>query len=225
MKLLKLEGYNLETDSMNDGSNIHDAPLRISLGTMSNYEDISSAENWDKYGMEFTDYLFSRDEINKLLFPKCNPNYPTIDFSGWFTNLTNSERELMSRYILAPYQLRRMVFSEETDRNNWFYLLAISQGTGSNNYTGRALIIEKMRRYIADLVRVETLTMAQTQEFFRDVDAKINWYVNSADPSFKFWLNNEYDYVNSGFAQKSYFTQDILDGLMHIYNGYDYLDN
>lgn len=226
MKLIKLENYDLDTDSMLDVSSIPSSPIKISNTVENGYVDISSAENWDKYGHLFMDFLFVRDEINSILFLLANPSYPTINFAGWFNgNITSSQKQIMAKYILAPYALRLTVQTEEEDKGHWYDLLNISQGTGSIKFTGRALIVEKMRKSIAEKVRKETMTMATSQQFFKDVDAMLNWYINTASPDFKWWLSNASGtaYENNGFEQKSYWTQSIEDELLSIYNGQDYV--
>lgn len=187
-----------------------------------NKTDVSTAENWDKYGKYFTDYLFYRDAINIILITKANPNSPTIDFSGWGT-LTSSEQEIMSRYVLCPYALRLTVFTEAEDKENWKSLVQITQGleSPSTPFTGRALVVEKMRGLIADKVRVEQMTMATSQQFFKDVFELTEWYMRAACPDFKLWLTNEVGspYENDGFEQKVYWSQQLEDELMDIYNG------
>lgn len=184
------------------------------------YEDITSAKNWDKYGDLVTDYLFYRYEIQCLLIPKCNPNYPTIDFSGW-SNLTNSEKFLMCKYILAPYQLRLTVQDDNDDEKCWFNLLNITQGVRAERFTGRALLIEKMRKCVANKVRKEEMEMAVTQQFFKDVFLFIQYYIAAAAPDFMLWLTNAEgtEFESDGFAQKTYYTEELKNELMDIYEG------
>lgn len=184
------------------------------------FQDISSAEGWDNYGYIVKDYLFYRYEIQVILIPLANPNYPTINFSGW-GNLTASQKEIMSRYILAPYSLRLTVFSDADDEKNWFNLLNITQGLPTHRYTGRALLIERMRKHVANKVRREELALASTQQFFEDIFLLIQYYIASANPKFKLWLTNAVGtaYENDGFEQKSYWSQQLEDELMDIYNG------
>lgn len=177
---------------------------------------------WDKYGKFVIDYLFYRDKINTILFPICNPNYPTVDFSGW-GNLTAEQKEIMARYVLAPYALRLTVYSDEIDSANWSNLLQVTQGTETVqfHYTGRALLVENMRRHVAHKVRKELMTMTDSQLFFKDVFEFTEWYIRAACPDFKQWLTNEIGspYENTGFAQESYYNITLKDELMSIYNG------
>jgi hypothetical protein len=183
----------------------------------------NDAVYWDLYGMQVMDYIFVRDNINNLLFPICNPNYPpTIDFSGW-NNLTAAQKEIMARYVLAPYALRLTIYTDQEDKNHWQSLIQVTQGLQNNNYlfTGRAMIIEKMRSCVADKVRIETFSMAESQIFFKDVFDFTEWYIRAACPDFKQWLTNEIGspYENDGFAQKSYYSEALKNSLMDIYNG------
>lgn len=183
----------------------------------------NDAESWDLYGKYVMDYLFYRDKINTILFAKANPNLPTIDFSGFFTVLTANERLLMCKYVLAPYALRTAVVSDEIDYQNWDILLEITQGLETNDkkYTGRALLIEKMRRHVAHKVRKELMTMADSQSFYKDCGGLTTWYIRAACPDFKQWITNEVGsaYENDGFAQKTYYSETLMNELMSIYNG------
>lgn len=188
------------------------------------FTDISNnAVLIDKYGTRVRDYLFVRDDINNILFPKANPNYlsspSVIDFSGFFTVLTAEERKIMAKHILAPYALRLTQFSDADDKENWFELLRITQGTEHEKtpFTGRALLIEMMRRHVANKVRIEELTMPQTQEFFEDVFELTEWYIRSANPKFKLWLTSTGIYQNNGFNSKSYWSQALEGELIEIY--------
>lgn len=174
----------------------------------------NDAVQWHLYGKQVLDYIFVRDKINNILFLKANPNYPTIDFSGFFTELTSDERLLMCQYVLAPYALRIIVVSEEEDKNNWENLVQITQGTENPKapFTGRSLIVERMRWEVAHEVRKENLTMEQSQQFFKDVFELTEWYIRAACPEFKLWLASE-------FETKDYYSSDLHDRLNNIYEG------
>ena len=204
--------------------NIDNPAVLYQEEAVENYTDYSdSAIHWDKYGKMVMDYLFYRDKINQILFIKANPNYPEIDFSGFFGVMNGEERLIMCKYIQAPYSLRLMVVSEEEDIVNWNILLQISQGLENNNnhFTGRALLIENMRKNVADLVRKQELSITNSQQFFRDVAEIVDWYIRAACPDFKQWLSNEEGspYESNGFAQKSYYNEGIKNKLLLIYEG------
>lgn len=177
----------------------------------------------DLYGRHVRDYLFYRDDINNILFIKANPNYPTVDFSGFFTNMTADERKIMCKYILAPYALRLTQYTDEQDEENWFRLLRITQGLERPDkpFTGRALLIERMRRHVANYVRKELLTMVQTQQFYEDVFQLTEFYIRAATPKFKQWLYSTAPYDLTGFNSTSYWNQTLEDELIAIYEGLD----
>jgi hypothetical protein len=126
----------------------------------------------------------------------------------------------MSRYILAPYTLRLTIHTDTIDEQNWFNLIQVTQGLDSQKepFTGRTLLIEKMRKCIANKVRKELMTIATSQQFFKDVFQMLEWYIRAACPDFKLWLTNASPYDADGFEEKSYWTQDLEDELMDIYN-------
>lgn len=200
------QGYNPELLNGNK-------PFIKSLVNVAGYNDITSAENWDEFGKFATDYIFSRYEIQTILIPKCNPNYPVIDFSGW-ANLTASEKSLMAKHILAPKALRRSIISTEQDYINWAYLIKVTK-------EDRAKLVERMRANVSNMVLEETMSMANTQEFFKDLFPLTEFYIETANPNFKFWLTNAVGtiYMLDGFAQKTYYSQTFKDSLMNIYEG------
>lgn len=202
------------------GDLLGNPPFKVGTIVPVGYTEITSAENWDLYGENCLDYIFVRYWIQTLLIPIANPSYPTINFSGW-NNLTASQKEIMARYVLAPYSLRTTIFSDAQDKVFWVSLLDKTQGTGGQIFTGRALIIENMRKYVANRVRIETMSMATTQVFYKDVKSMLDDYVAAAAPDFKLWLTNEIGsaYELAGLAQKSYYTIQLRDELMNIYNG------
>ena len=211
---MKLHKYDLVDGNDKILSGATELPICvISASTPTDYTEITSAENWEIYGDKVIDYIFWRYEIQVLLTPIVNPNYPTIDFSGW-SALTTSEKTIMAKHILAPKALRRTIFTAKEDLENWTNLLERTKGD-------RERLIEKMRKATSNMVLEETLSMADTQAFFRDVYLMIEYYINAADPIFKQWLTNEVGsaYENDGFAQKSYYSSTLKDELVLIYNG------
>jgi len=81
---MKLHKYDLVDGNDKILSGATELPICvISASTPTDYTEITSAENWEIYGDKVIDYIFWRYEIQVLLTPIVNPNYPTIDFSGW----------------------------------------------------------------------------------------------------------------------------------------------
>jgi hypothetical protein len=200
------EGYNPEYLNGNK-------PFLSSVNDVKGYADISSVENWDLFGTLATDYIFSRYEIEIILIPKANPNYPTIDFSGW-NSLSDSEKLLMAKHVLAPKSLRITILSTEEDYYNWKNLIIVTK-------ENREKLIEEMRLKVAYSILEEEMNIKDSQDFFKDLFPLTEFYINTASPDFKFWITNAVGtpYENDGFAQKVYYSVGLKNSLVDIYEG------
>jgi hypothetical protein len=156
-------------------------------------------------------YTFSRYEMSVLLIGIVGSN-----FAGW-GNLSAHEKECVSRHILAPYVLRvPAVFSDEDDVLNTDVLL-------DKTLTDRQNTIEKMRRSVfVHKVRTGQMTLTSSQAFAKDTKYLFDLYILSNDPSFKQWLTNAAGspYENDGFEEKAYWSQELEDELVSIYDNY-----
>jgi hypothetical protein len=156
-------------------------------------------------------YTFARYEMSVLLIGIVGPV-----FANW-NNLTSNEKECVARHILAPYGLRvPAVFSDQDDTVNTDSLL-------DKTLIDRQNTIEKMRRSVfVQKVRTGQMTLASSQAFAKDTKALFDLYILSNDPSFKQWLTNAVGspYENDGFEQKAYWTQELEDELVYIYDNY-----
>ena len=210
MKLGKLIGYNLTTKRMDDNSLLVDAPVKVFETTVDdvNYEDISSMENWDN--SDVLDWARRRNEISPLFYAIANTDLST------YSNLTASEKLIGAQYFFAPYSLRvtNSIVTETEDLENWDFLLTQSK-------ENRERVVEYMRHQTGQYVRTEVLTLAQTQDFFKDVFELSNWFIEANIPDFKQWLTNEVGsiYETAGFAEKAYYSSGLKDELIDIYNG------
>jgi len=97
MKLGKLIGYNLTTKNMDDNSLFTKVPIKVFMNTIddADYEDISSVENWHKYGKfgePRVDYLCIREGIRESSGIDESP-------SNW-NNLTIAEKDIVIDYFL-----------------------------------------------------------------------------------------------------------------------------
>lgn len=194
-----VDGYNPELLNGNK-------PFLKSVNVVQGYSDITSASNWDKFGKEATDYIFTRYEIQVILLAICGD-----DFASW-NNLSADEKFLMAKHILAPKALRRTIVTVEEDYINWKNIIAV-------NKADRVRLIERMRSKVSDLILEEEMTMASSQAFFRDVFEMTNYYINTNDLNLKLWLTNSIPYLLTGFAQQPYYTLALKNSLMSIYEG------
>lgn len=210
MKIGKLIGYNLTTQRMDDNSLFIDDPIKIFDTAIDdvNYEDVSSIENWDIVNK--LDWARRRDEISPLFYAVSGATMSN------YGNLSSDQKLIGAKYFLVPYSLRvtNGIVTDEEDMNNWNLLLSRSKES-------RIKCVEAMRVHVGQYIRTGVLTLQQTQEFFRDVFQLINWFNEANLPDFKQWITNEVGsaYENAGFADATYYSVELRDELMEIYNG------
>jgi hypothetical protein len=139
---------------------------------------------------------------------------------NWAT-LSNEIKSIAVEMFFVPYALRLTIVTEQEDMYNWERILTLTQGTPTESYQGRAKTFDVMRISVAHRVRVETMSMSDSQRMLKDVGLLVDWYIRTNAPDFKEWLMNEAgsQYENNGFAQKSYYTVSLRDELYSVYNG------
>lgn len=211
MILCKLIGYNAETDTYINPQtglkeNLPSPNFILSENIPTNYEDASTLNYWDRFGFNFGDFNFVRDNINEIVLSIVGQN-----FQNW-NNLSLNEKKIACKYVVAPYPLRVPdVVSEQEDKINWTYLL-------SETKRSRAECGEKMRVAVGDKIRNGQLSLQQTQDFFKDVSEYLYWFVEANVPDFKNWIFGLPPYENV-FASKNYYSVQLQDELISIYNG------
>jgi hypothetical protein len=190
-------------------------------GTAAYYQEIAPAvsytdksndiEAWNLFGESTVGYKLTRDKIKALVIIATNPNYPTLDFSGW---AAYSYKSIAAKWVVAPYALRVTVHTDNIDSDIWDVLVEKTK-------SGRAGVVELMRKRVSDELRKETLTKYDTDDFWDATHIIFNEYIDANGAKFKDWLSNTEgsDYENNGFAQKEYFTEELRDDLLNIYKG------
>ena len=219
--LINGDPVGLVVESWSDSDLNGNPAFCFSDSVTSGYQDISSIENWDIYGLNSgVDFNYIRNIIQGLVVAIVNPN-----FSNW-NGLTSEQKIIACKYVVAPYALRVPgVVDDATDKENWYNVVTLTNGVPLTNLQGRALIFQKMRVAIAELTRTNTITLIESQSLFKDTFIIVQYYINSNSPDFKYWFNNTVGtpYENNGFAQVTYFTTpmkaQILAIVNDIYNG------
>jgi hypothetical protein len=172
------------------------------------YIDISSIENWDS--IPVLDWSRRRDAISNLTYSIAGTGLTN------YLSLTNKQRIIAAKYFLVPYQLRVNIgiFTDAQDKDNWKYLLQQTKQS-------REDCVEAMRLQVGEYIRTGTMTLAQTQQFYKDIYSFVIWFEQSNLPDLKQWISNEVGspYETNGFVQTSYFNSTLRDQLMAIYNG------
>lgn len=154
------------------------------------------------------DWSRRRDILSPLFYAKAGNQLQN------FSNLPLRDKLIGCVYFFVPYNVRVQIISNLQDKKNWEFLLAKTKES-------RETCTESMRRCAGQYIRTGDLTLAQTQQFYKDVRPHVQNFNEVNSPDLKQWLTNEVGsaYENNGFAQKSYYSTALRDDLMNIYNG------
>lgn len=174
--------------------------------SLDGYQDISSIENWDSSTL--LDWSRRRDEILPLFYAESGNQLQN------FAGMSIEKKLIGCKYFLLPYNIRTTIISDEQDSINWDFLLKMTK-------ISREECVEAMRVKVGQYMRLGTLTLEETQDFYTRVYQMIIWFDEANKPDFKQWLFNEVGspYENNGFAQMTYYSESIKNDLMDIYNG------
>lgn len=180
------------------------------------YGDQSFFDDFDQQGIEpetqivFIAKYWKRDYID---FNKARSAMSmAIVSKGGFSNLTDFEKLVVSRWFLATYEQRITVITNEQDRINWDFIVKYTK-------MARDKRIEKSRRDIS-----YTLYPTDSNNLFDTVGSLITAYSIANKSDLIDWFNNTVgtQYENNGFAQKSYFSQDLLDSFNDVIKNGNY---
>lgn len=165
-------------------------------------------EEWDV--SELMDWSRRRDAIRPLFL-----SIAGIDLST-YSQLTQSQKLIGAKYFLVNYSYRvtNLTVSEDEDKENFIFLLTQTKES-------RIACVESMRLFIGEQMRLGKMNLLNSQGFIKDVFELTDWFNKSNAPDFKQWLINEDGsiYEHKGFKNTHYWSQEIQDGLMDIYNG------
>lgn len=175
------------------------------------YEDITSIKNW-AYQYAFPgigkSYGYMREQLKVLVATK------TVNFTQW-NNLTDEEKDIACRFIVAPYALRTLTVTEDQDKENWIRLIALTKAFRGN-------VIEKGREVISDYLRTDDMSYAESDQFYEDTELLLDRYYMTDNREFQAWLQDQppYDQGN-GFSSKSYYTAERQTKLINIFVNYE----
>ncbi len=131
-----------------------------------------------------------------------------------FSGMSSQKKLNACIFFMVPYSVRMQIINDTQDAKNWDFLLTMTKQS-------REACVEAMRIKVGQYMRLGTITLTETQDFYTHVVELIMWFNDTNKPDFKQWISNEVGspYENDGFAQKSYYNVDIKNDLMDIYNG------
>lgn len=168
------------------------------------------------------EYNSKRKWLLELLLKK-NPDQGTA-----FGMCSPQEQSIICKYLLMPYSVRLLFFTDEQDAEHWETLVTRTEGNPIGLLEGRALIYQRLRIAVSHHVRKETWTpgdyfanLTMAQMFFRDVQQMKDLFIGSNDYEFRDFLSSSgmYD-TTTGFKSKTYWFQDLENELLSIYYSY-----
>lgn len=174
----------------------------------------ATIEQWAQYGESQLQFMHTRSNIQVLVATK----------SAMFTNwgaLTSEEQIIAVQWICAPYALRVPFITDNEDKENWNYMVQKLRGVGTiDTLEGREYISELLRERVSDEVRREVWDNDTSNSFYYDTERLLGAYRFANAQDLIAWISNKVGtpFENDGFAEKSYYTNDLKEDLVLIYN-------
>lgn len=174
--------------------------------------DISSIVNWesipvvvDGVTVKVTvekDSIYRKSEIKTLFIAK------GVDEDARWSACSDDEKDVVAACYLVSTAKRLERYTAQQDFDNFVLLGHVSISSRSSRIDAVQIAIGQALLDQADRADMWTSTQLMT-------DA----YINAGDTgnsSLQAWMNNTGDFVSNGFAQKSYFSQGLLDSFNNI---------
>lgn len=196
-----------------------------------NYDDISSIENWDSYGISakfsngyIVDYKVIRDEIAKLAFVKVQSNW-----NNW-NNLSEKEKDIVCKYVCCPKNLIFNRFPNELNQilKNWD-----EESTKARKYRYEILVRNTLFDYLTERKALMCLRSVSENgllfSYFGGLEGSLE--DGGVEGLFDYILSREgTDYENNGLKEKisqeditkpSVTSNDLVNLLYNLlYKGY-----
>lgn len=166
-------------------------------------------EKWSIYAPGTVNDNTIREKIKELI-----QVISGSDYSTW-SSVQPADKAIASDWKVAPYSLRVPdECTDSGDQEEW-------QNVMKDIETARIQTYQEMRLTVSQYVRVETLSRADSEDFFSSVMDIADQYVYSNSLDLHDWLSNTVgsDYENAGFAEKSYYSAAIRDAILSKCNG------
>lgn len=161
-------------------------------------------EAWD-IALNVLDWSRRRDIITPLFYMESGAQLQNF-------SLMSVEKKIIGcKYFLIPFSIRLQIVSEEQDKLNFDFLLFETKKS-------RIDCVNAMRILCGNYIRKGTLTLAKTQELFNDISPYIDLFIEANISNFKKFIFGIDEFVGI-FASKSYYSVELQNDLMNIYNG------
>jgi hypothetical protein len=185
-----------------DNPNLPTYQIKEVLDT--NYLDITNVTHWftlqDEIGK---DYLFCRDGAIGFI-------NGTTGFSG----LTQSDKEYASQNFCVSKSDRDTIYTDSEQEGFWDIFVKKSKETrGLRWENAKAFISYRLSPLDSSDLAVSTLDLNQ-----RYVEYGIESLSEDGQDGLFDWLKNEGNFINNGFSQKVYYTEELKVGILNKLN-------
>jgi hypothetical protein len=168
------------------------------------YLDISNVTHWfmlqDELGK---DYLFCR-----------NGAIGFINGTTGFSGLTQSDKEYASQNFCVSKSDRDTIYTDSEQEGFWDIFVKKSKETrGLRWENAKAFISYRLSPLDSSDLAVSTLDLNQ-----RYVEYGIESLSEDGQDGLFDWLKNEGNFINNGFSQKVYYTEELKVGILNKLN-------
>ncbi len=168
------------------------------------YLDISNVTHWfmlqDELGK---DYLFCR-----------NGAIGFINGTTGFSGLTQGDKEYAAQNFCVPKSDRDTIYTDSEQEGFWDIFVKKSKETrGLRWENAKAFISYRLSPLDSSDLAVSTLDLNQ-----RYVEYGIESLSEDGQDGLFDWLKNEGNFINNGFSQKVYYTEELKVGILNKLN-------
>lgn len=168
------------------------------------YLDISNVTHWfmlqDELGK---DYLFCR-----------NGAIGFINGTTGFSGLTKSDKEYAAQNFCVSKSDRDTIYTDSEQEGFWDVFVKKSKETrGLRWENAKAFISYRLSPFDSSDLAVSTLDLNQ-----RYVEYGIESLSEDGQDGLFDWLKNEGNFINNGFSQKVYYTEELKVGILNKLN-------
>jgi hypothetical protein len=137
------------------------------------------------------DFMFVRNEVITLR-----------DLEGGFSGLTDEwKKEICAEFAACTEAQALSVLSVDKQKKHW-------KNTLNSLRESRETRVEKARQELGLEVLAGTMPITDSNQFYKDTKDLFRNYIGAGDIEFFDWINSTGAYIATGFASKSYYTDE-----------------
>jgi hypothetical protein len=167
------------------------------------YADITCVATWFLMEKETeNDFLYCRDRVIEF-----------ITLNG-FEALSDNDKILAVKHFCLPKEVRNLISTEKEQELYWEEFCKSSEVCRHNRWE-KAKAFASYRLSIFDSNDLGVSTMGLNEKF---VKYSITSFTADGISGLQDWVLGENEYLNSGLPNKTYFTEELAQGILNIIN-------